>query len=187
MYCIITASPNRNGLTAACGQAAKDGITSAGGSAELFDLCAESKLEACRVCADGWGSCRKTAKCVIGDGFAELQTALRKSEGLILVTPVYFGGPSERMEAFLRRFRRCEAFNPDGSALKGKQVDLVAAAGGSGNAAVPCLTELELWCRHVAAIPKDRIGITRFNRTQMLPAIADAAARLVRGEYFKES
>jgi multimeric flavodoxin WrbA len=102
----------------------------------------------------------------------------------MLITPVYWGQPSERMKYFLDRFRRCEAFNQSGSAAKGKQIDLVAAAGGSGNGTVSCLTEMETWCRHVGAIPQERIGITRFNRTPMLETITDAAARLVKGEYF---
>jgi multimeric flavodoxin WrbA len=37
MYIIITASPNSDGLTAVCGQAAYDGNTSAGGAAEVID------------------------------------------------------------------------------------------------------------------------------------------------------
>jgi hypothetical protein len=89
------------------------------------------------------------------------------------------------MKYFLDRFRRCEAFNKDGSAAKGKQVDLIAAAGGSGNGTVTCLTEMENWCRHVGATPKDRIGITRFTRDAALEVIRDSAARLVIGEFFK--
>jgi len=36
MYIIITASPNTDGLTAACGKAAFDGIVDAGGEAEII-------------------------------------------------------------------------------------------------------------------------------------------------------
>ena len=89
------------------------------------------------------------------------------------------------MKYFLDRFRRCEAFNKDGSAAKGKQIDLIAAAGGSGNGTATCLAEMEMWCRHVGAIPKDRIGVTRFNREIMMKNITDMAVRLVKGDYFK--
>jgi hypothetical protein len=44
---------------------------------------------------------------------------------------------------------------------------------------------MEMWCRHVSAVPKDRIGITRFNRDPMLEAITDMAFRLVKGDYSK--
>ncbi|MDR1060045.1 MAG: flavodoxin family protein [Clostridiales bacterium] len=184
MYLIVTSSPNSDGLTAACGKSACKGVAEAGGAAELIDISA-AKLAPCRVCGNGWGTCRETAKCVINDVLSDLQNKLRESEGAILVTPVYFGQPSERMKYFLDRFRRCEAFNKDGSAARGKQIDLVAAAGGSGNGTATCLAEMEQWCRHVGAIPQERIGVTRFNREAMLQVIQDAAARLALGEYFK--
>ena len=184
MYLIITSSPNAGGLTAACGAAALAGLTSASGEAELIDI-SEAKLAPCLVCGDGWGTCRSTAKCVIGDMLPELQAKIRAADGIMLITPVYWGQPSERMKYFLDRMRRCEAFNQEGSALLGKQVDLVAAAGGSGNGTATCLAEMEMWCRHVGAIAQERIGVTRFNRQSVLPVIEDAAARLVRGEYFK--
>ena len=38
MYIIITASPNKDGLTAACGKAAYNGITGAGGKAEVIGI-----------------------------------------------------------------------------------------------------------------------------------------------------
>jgi multimeric flavodoxin WrbA len=184
MYIIITASPNAEGLTASCGKAAFDGITSAGGEAEIIDISA-AKLEPCRVCGDGWGICMDSHKCVIDDSLAELQAKIRDAEGVFLVTPVYWWQPGERMKYFLDRFRRCEAFNRSDGAAAGKQINLIAAAGGSGNGTAPCLAEMEQWCRHVNAIPQERIGVTRFNRAAMLPTIADAAARLVKGEYFK--
>lgn len=184
MYIIITASPNTDGLTAACGKAAADGITNAGGITDVIDISAE-KLESCLICDNGWGSCRTSATCIIEDIFSEMQTKIRNSEGVILITPVYWGQPSERMKYFLDRFRRCEAFSKDGSAAKGKQIDLIAAAGGSGNGTATCLHEMEMWCRHVGAIPKDRISITQFNREPMLKAITDMSSRLASGEYFK--
>jgi multimeric flavodoxin WrbA len=184
MYLIITSSPNTDGLTAACGNAAYEGIISAGGEAEIIDISAK-KLEPCHVCGKGWGKCMKDAECIIGDILGALQTKIRDSEGVVLVTPVYFWQPSERMKYFLDRFRRCEAFNKNGSAASGKQFDLIAAAGGSGNGTATALVEMENWCRHVDAIAQERIGVTRFNREPMLTVIRDAGARLVNGEYFK--
>jgi len=182
MFLIITSSPNADGLTAACGKAALEGIISAGGEAEIVDISVQ-KLEACRICGDGWGTCRNGDKCVISDCFGELQKKIRAAEGLFLVTPVYYGQPSERMKYFMDRFRRCEASGSEGAA-SGKQVNLVAAAGGSGNGTATCLAEMEQWSRHVGAIPQERIGITRFNRNAVLSVIRDAGARQVKGEYF---
>ena len=194
MYIIITASPNKDGLTAACGKAAYDGIIGAGGKAEVIDIYAE-ELKPCLVCGNsttifgnvdkGWGSCFGKAVCTIKDVMTDLQVKIRESEGLILVTPVYFGQPSENMQYFMDRFRRLEVFNEEkGSAAKNKAVDIIAAAGGSGNGNVPCLMEMEAWCRQVGALLKDRIGITRYNRENMLQEITSSAARMVKGEFF---
>ncbi|MCL2663727.1 MAG: flavodoxin family protein [Oscillospiraceae bacterium] len=194
MYIIITASPNTEGLTTDCGKAAYDGITSAGGEAVIIDICAE-ELRPCQLCGTsklvfgnvdkGWGSCFGTAICTIKDIIADLQEKIRASEGLILVTPVYFGQPSEAMQYFMDRFRRLEVFNEEkGSAAKNKAIDMIAAAGGSGNGTIPCLMEMEAWCRQLGAIPKDRIGITRFNRESMLQEIKSSATRMVKNEYF---
>ncbi|MCL2059763.1 MAG: flavodoxin family protein [Oscillospiraceae bacterium] len=185
MFVIITSSPNADGLTAACGRAALDGVQGAGGEAELIDISA-AKLEACRICGNGWGSCRNESVCVINDILGELQAKIRASEGVILVTPVYYGQPSERMKYFLDRFRRCEASSgQSGGAARGKQIDMVAAAGGSGNGTATCLAEMEQWCRHVGATPQERIGVTRFNRRAALETVRDAGERMVKGEYFK--
>ena len=183
MYLIITSSPNTDGLTDACGKAALNGILSAGGEAEVIDISAV-KLEPCRICENGWGTCRTASKCVIDDILRELQEKIRAAEGIVLITPVYFGQPSERMNYFLSRFRRSEAFNPAGSAASGKQIDIIAAAGGSGNGTVTCLAEMEQWCRQVNATPRERVGVTRFNRAPALELIRDAGVRLVKGEYF---
>jgi multimeric flavodoxin WrbA len=184
MYLIITASPNTDGLTAACGKAMSDGILSAGGNSEIIDISA-LKLEPCRICGNGWGTCFADAKCVIKDNFADLQQKIREAEGIALITPVYWGEPSERMKFFLDRFRRCEAFNKNGSAAAGKHIQLSAAAGGSGHGTVTALREMENWCNHVHANAVERIGITRFNREPMLEMIKDTGVRFVKGDFFK--
>jgi multimeric flavodoxin WrbA len=116
---------------------------------------------------------------VIEDGLSDLQARLKEAEGLVMVTPVYWHQQSERMKYFCDRLRRCEATKGDGSILAGKKVNLVAAAGGSGNGTVSCLTDMELWCRHLRAVPFERIGVTRFNRDEMMAVIEKASKELV--------
>jgi multimeric flavodoxin WrbA len=185
MYIVITSSPNSDGLTAACGQAVIKGLDSASAKAEHFNI-SEAKLKPCLICNDGWGSCLKTNKCVIGDLLDDIQKAVKEAQGVFLVTPVYFWQPSERMKYFLDRFRRCEAFRRSGSWAAGKQFSLIAAAGGSGNGTAPCLEQMEQWVRHVKGIPQERLGVTRFNAKAMLKVIEDAGERMATGEYFKE-
>ena len=183
MYIIITGSPNKNGLTAACGQAVYRGVTGVGAKAEIIDLFAP-KLAPCLICDDGWGTCRSAGKCVINDCFAEIQAKLKDAKGIFIVTPVYFGQPSECMKSFLDRLRRCECFREGGSWVGGKQISFIAAAGGSGNGTPTCLLELERWRGHVRATAQERLPITRYNREPMLKVIEDAGRRMVSGEYF---
>ncbi len=178
MYLILTASPNSDGLTAASAYAALQGIQTSGGEGEIVDLFTDI-ARGCLACENGWGKCIKENKCVIDDGLVNLQNRLKDSEGIFLITPVYFGGQSERMRYFTDRLRRCEAFRKEKSILTGKKINLVAAAGGTGNGTAPCLVELETWCRHVGAIPNERVGITQSNRKTMLEAIEHAGATMV--------
>jgi multimeric flavodoxin WrbA len=179
MYLVITASPNGNGLTSACGRAALQGIEKAGKIGEIVDLCAE-KIQACLVCGDGWGLCLNEHRCVIEDGLGVLAGRLRDAEGAILITPVYWGQQSERMKYFCDRLRRCEARKEDENILAGKKINLIAAAGGTGNGTISCLTDMELWCRHLRAIPFERIGVTRFTRETALAAVEQASVALVK-------
>lgn len=177
MYLILTASPNKDGLTAACGEAALRGIEAADRKAKLIDL-SEEKIKSCLICGNGWGKCINEHSCIINDSFNDLLLQLREAEGIVLVTPVYWGQPSERMKYFLDRYRRCEAFLREKCGVHGKKINLVAAAGGSGNGTISCLAEMEMWCRHLGAIPFARSEITRFNRDLMLSVIEHAATQL---------
>jgi len=181
MIAIITASPNKEGLTAACASAALQGVLLSGETGEVFDLC-DQKIAPCRVCNDGWGNCRVHSKCVIDDGLPALQQYIEECYGFILITPVYFGQPSERMTYFLNRFRRCEFFHKSGSSAAGKPTVLVAAAGGSGNGTASCLAEMESWCRHVGAVPGKLIGVTMVNKQKTLEEIRKASADLHRAD-----
>ena len=178
MYIVLTASPNADGLTAACGQAAVKGITEAGAKAESYDLCTE-KIQGCCVCGNGWGQCLSEGLCVIDDSMQMLSDKMAEAEGIFLITPVYWAQQSERVKHFCDRVRRCQAIKGDKSTLFGKKMNLVAAAGGTGNGTVACLTDMELWARHVGAVPQERIGITRFNRENMLKVIEKAGSDMV--------
>jgi multimeric flavodoxin WrbA len=54
MIIVISASPNSDGLTAACVAEVLAGIRDAGGEAEHIDLSAV-KFQPCLICKRGWG------------------------------------------------------------------------------------------------------------------------------------
>ena len=171
---IITGSPNKNGLTAACGEQARLGAVSAGAEAEVIGL-NDLGIGMCRACGNGWGPCLDGHSCQTPDGFQRIHEMMREMDGFVLVTPVYWGEPSETAKAFLDRARRCEA--PRGAAgyAAGKPVLCVAAAGGSGNGCVSCLASMERFVDHVRGAKFDFIGVTQKNREYKLKTICEAA------------
>jgi hypothetical protein len=78
---------------------------------------------------------------------------------------------SESAKAFFDRVRRCEAWKKDKTFLENKPVIAVAAAGGSGNGAISCLTSMERMLMHVKAERFDFISITRKSRNFKLDTI----------------
>lgn len=175
---VIQSSPNRDGLTAACAAAAVEGARGAGAEVEdvrLNDL----HVGLCRACNNGWGTCLEKHCCQQEDDFQALHARCKAADVLLIVTPVYWGEPSESAKALLDRLRRCEATRGQESALAGKWVIAVAAAGGSGGGTVTCLGSLERWAHHVGARIFDLIGITRRSRVYKLEAIRQAAAAVV--------
>jgi len=176
---ILISTPNENGLTAACGEAARQGVVDGRSPARMINL-NEHKILRCAICDNGWGPCRTKHRCRLEDDFSDLQTMFAEAEGFAWVTPVYFGEPSEAMKAFFDRLRRCEATKGDDgkSIVADKPVVCVAAAGGSGNGAVHCLAEMERLARQLGAAPFDFIPVTQRTREYQTETVHDALAAM---------
>ena len=176
---VITSSPNKDGLTAACAAAAVIGIQSAGGTTQ--EICLNDlKIGNCQACENGWGTCHAEHRCQEEDDFQSLHASLTNADALVLVTPVYWGEMSESAKAFTDRLRRCEATRTRGeSYLYGKPVIAVAAAGGSGGGMITCLASMERWIQHVTGRVFDLIPVNRWSRPYKLSAIRDAANTMV--------
>lgn len=178
---VLSASPNTDGLTAACARAALEG---AAGAAERVDA-REIRLNGagvglCRACGNGWGTCRTEHRCQVEDGFQEIHRRVVEADALVLVTPVYWGEMSESAKAFTDRLRRCEASAGEASRLKGKPVIAVAAAGGSGGGLVSCLGSMERLIQHLRTRQFDLVSVNRWNREHKIQAIAASSAAMVR-------
>ncbi len=128
---VLSSSPNKDGLTAACAQSALEGARSSGVDAREIRI-NDAGVGNCRACNDGWGTCNKTHECQVADGFQAVHRDICAADAVVLVTPVYWGEMSESAKAFTDRLRRCEATAGEHSRLAGKPFLLVAAAGGSG-------------------------------------------------------
>ena len=170
---VISSSPNKDGLTAACAAAASTGLAQSGGTVEevfLNDL----NVGMCKACDNGWGTCLEEHECQELDDFQALHERVRQADGLVLVTPVYWGEMSESAKAFTDRLRRCEANRESDSALEGKPVMAVASAGGSGGGMITCLGSMERWIQHMHGRVFDLIPVNRWSREYKLEAIRAA-------------
>jgi len=175
---VISSSPNKDGLTAACATAAIEGVLQAGGHAEEVRL-NDLQVGMCQACGNGWGTCLDEHECQTEDDFQALHARVLQADAYVLVTPVYWGEMSESAKAFTDRLRRCEATRGDESGLSGKPVIAVAAAGGSGNGMITCLQSMERWIQHVRARKFDLIPVNRWSREYKLVAIREAAGEMV--------
>ena len=176
---IIMSSPNKDGLTAACAHAASKGIRATGMEVEEVRL-NDLNMGMCKACNDGWGTCLDEHRCQVEDDFQALHERLASIDGLVLVTPVYWGDLSESAKTFTDRLRRCEATRERGqSILFEKPVIAVAAAGDSGNGMITCLLSLERWIQHIQARVFDLIPVNRWSRAYKLAAIRAAGRAMV--------
>lgn len=175
---VIGSSPNLDGLTARCVEAAVRGINEAGANAEIVRL-NELEIGNCQACGNGWGTCLKEHRCQVEDDFQELHHRCMQADALVFVTPVYWGDLSEASKAFTDRLRRCEATRGESSGLNGKPVIAVAAAGGSGNGMITCLANLERWIEHVRCRKYDFIPVNRWNQSVKVESIQNTARLMI--------
>ncbi len=175
---VISASPNTDGLTAACAAAAVEGAQRSGGRAEEVRL-NDLDVGMCQACDNGWGPCLKEHVCQVEDDFQALHARVVEADGCVLVSPVYWHEMSESAKAFTDRLRRCEAPRGPESGLHSKPVIAVAAAGGSGNGMITCLASMERWIQHMRARVYDLLPVNRWSREYKLTAIREAARTMV--------
>ncbi|MCK4284509.1 MAG: flavodoxin family protein [Candidatus Brocadiae bacterium] len=175
---VFAASPNKDGLTEECAQAAVEGAGVAGANAQIIYL-NDKDIGLCQACDRGWGKCRKEHSCQVEDGFQAVHEKTGNADGYVVVTPVYFGQLSESAKAYFDRLRRCEATRGDESALAGKPVIGVAAAGGSGGGITSCLEEMSRLFSHLRCSIADMITVTQKSRSYKPAAIRQATQAMV--------
>ena len=168
---IVWSSPNDDGLTAAAKNRIKDGLAEASVQAEEVHL-NRKKLEHCRACGNGWGTCRTKGSCVIRDDFAEIYQTLAEADGIVWISAVYWSDMTECFKTFFDRLRRCDAvYN---HALAEKRCVLVACAGGTGRGTLECLQQMERGLTHMGMRAYDRVPVVRYNSDYILPALYEA-------------
>lgn len=173
---VLWSSPNKDGLTAAAKDRMIAGMAASGAEVEEIHL-NRQKIEHCRACGDGWGTCRSKGECVLKDDLADIYKKMVDADGIVLVSAVYWSSMTECFKALIDRVRRMEPFT--NRFLKDKRCMLVACAGGTGRGAIECLTDMEKALTHMSMRAFDRIPVVRFNRDYMLPALEGAGKQYV--------
>ena len=168
---VLWSSPNRDGLTASAKDQVICGLAQAGAEVREIHL-NQKKLEHCRACGNGWGTCNKTGSCVIRDDFAEICRALGEADGIVWISAVYWSDMTECFKAFFDRLRRCDATH--NHSLAEKRCVLIACAGGTGRGTLECLTQLERGLTHMGRRAYDSISVVRYNKDYILPALVEA-------------
>lgn len=168
---VIWSSPNKEGLTASAKNNFIEGLKNKGVEINEIQL-NKKKIENCRACGNGWGTCRSEGKCMLKDDFSEIYAQLKDSDGIVFVSAVYWSEMTECFKAFIDRLRRCEA--TANHFLAEKRCVLVACAGGTGRGTLECLQQMEKALVHMNMRAYDRIPVNRYNSEYILPALIKA-------------
>lgn len=168
---VVWSSPNADGLTASAKDRFIKGLAGAG--AEVTEIALnKKKLEHCRACGNGWGTCNKTGECLLKDDFADIYRTLANADGIVWISAVYWSDMTECFKAFFDRLRRCDATK--NHFLAEKRCIIMACAGGTGRGTLECLTQLERGLTHMGMRVYDRVSVVRYNRDYVLPNLEKA-------------
>lgn len=97
----VLASPRVGGNVDLLLDAALQGATEAGATTQKLVL-NDLNIRPCQAC----GGCNKTGKCVIRDDMDQVYAAIAQMDGMVLASPVYFGGLTAQAKAMVDR---CQA------------------------------------------------------------------------------
>lgn len=130
---LINGSPNEHGCTDAALREAADTLKKNGVESEILWL-GKKPMQDCVACF----KCRETGKCVFGDAVVDIAQRLDEFDGMIVGSPVYYGGPNGRLTSFLDRL----FFSADASKLCGKPTaSVVSCRRGGASAAFERLNQ----------------------------------------------
>ena len=97
---LINGSPNEHGCTYRALKEIADVLAEEGVESEIFQI-GKKPVAGCIAC----GYCKTHKKCVFdGDGVNALAARRGEFAGIVVGSPVYYGGPSGQLTAFLDRF-----------------------------------------------------------------------------------
>lgn len=176
---IISASPNKEGLTNSCVDVCIETLKQKNIETEWICL-NKYNLKRCEACGNrGWGICLEQHRCRIDDDFNSLQEKIQEYDAMIIVSPVYFYEMSEVAKTFFDRLKRCQSFN-ENSKLANKKCLFLACAGGSGDGTDQTLSSMKILCKFIHTDVVNYIGVTRKNFEEKKEEIKEDVLKLIK-------
>ncbi|MCD5408097.1 flavodoxin family protein [Candidatus Bipolaricaulota bacterium] len=172
----IAGSARRGGNSDRLLAAALAGARAAGAETEIL-VPAELAFLHCLACE----KCRETGRCVLRDGAEEVYRVLLSCQGLVVATPVYFGGLPAPFKALVDRaqflyFRRYEL--RDRGLPRGRPALLLLVAAGEEEGQFELLRgQLSPWLSTVGFVPRGVLTVGGVDRPGEVSERAIARAR----------
>lgn len=172
----VAGSARRGGNSDRLLAAALEGARAAGAETELI-VPAELDFSHCLACEE----CRGTGRCVLRDQAQDAYRLLLSCEGLVVATPIYFGGLPAPFKALVDRaqflyFRRWERKDPD--LPNGRPALLIMVAAGEKEGQFELLRgQLATWLSTLGAKAVEVLTVGGVDRPGEVPQDSLARAR----------
>lgn len=97
---VFFGSPRKNGNTHILVEEAQKGLAESGVSSEIFHLNGMN-LRGCQACYH----CKKNnvSECALKDDMQQIYQSIKQADGIIVASPIYFGGVTAQTKAWLDR------------------------------------------------------------------------------------
>jgi multimeric flavodoxin WrbA len=119
---VIFGSPRKNGNTHLLVREAQRGLKDSGFDSDIFYL-NEMVIKGCQACY----FCKRheTAECAVKDDMQSIYTAVNESDGIIVASPIYFGGITGQTKLWLDRMFPYIDMNVGSRMRKGKKAAFI--------------------------------------------------------------
>ena len=119
---IIIGSPRKKGSTAVLAAEAERGLREQGVETETVFL-NDLKIRGCQACY--WCKKNDVSECAVQDDMQHLHQLMKESDGMIVATPIYFGGVTAQTKAWLDRMFPYIGMDLSPKMPKGKNVSFI--------------------------------------------------------------
>jgi len=146
---VLKGSPREKGNSSLLADRAAAGAKDAGAEVESFDL-QMMNIQPCNACE----MCHETpgADCVLEDDMSKLYPRLKRADGIVIATPIYWFTMTAQIKLCIDRWYALEG--PQGNALAGKPFGFILTYGDTDpfiSGAINAIRTFQDMCRYLRA------------------------------------